>query len=70
MHYDKNDIAPCRACGVAPDYRKASSDAYYLRCPECGIKTGTSTGGLDALVPKWNAVMDDDWPNTDPRTWR
>lgn len=67
-YYDEDDLAPCRACGVKPDMKGTSSDgARYLRCPKCGIKTGTSTGGLEGLLPVWNAVMDDGWPESDPK---
>lgn len=67
-YYDPEDAAPCRACHVQPEIKGSGSDgSRYLRCPECGIKTGTSTTGLDALIPKWNAVMDVAWPDSDPK---
>lgn len=67
-YYDEGDIAPCRKCGIKPDYRKGSGNSGdYIRCPGCGIKTGTSTSGLEGLIPTWNAIMDDGWPANDPK---
>ena len=67
-YYEECDIAPCRACGVQPVYSaNNSSGAGYIRCPECGMKTGTSTSGLEGVLPAWNAVMDDEWPASDPK---
>ena len=67
-YYDESDLAPCRACGVKPELKgKDSNGARYLRCPVCGVKTGSSTSGLEGLLPVWNAVMDDNWPASDPK---
>lgn len=66
--YEASDLAPCRACKVPPVYKEStSSSGDYVRCPKCGIKTGSSTAGLEALVPRWNAIMADDWPASDPK---
>lgn len=67
-YYDESDLAECRACHVKPELNGRSSDgSRYLRCPVCGIKTGSSTSGLEGLLPVWNAVMDDAWPESDPK---
>lgn len=67
-YYDEDDLAPCRACGVKPELKGTSSDgSRYLRCPSCGIKTGSSTSGLEGVLPIWNAAMDDRWPESDPK---
>lgn len=68
-YYDEEDLAPCRACGVAPVYNDGRSNggSCSVRCPSCGIKTGTSTSGLEGVLPAWNAVMDGGWPQSDPK---
>ena len=51
-----------RVCHVKPIYKKGSGNSGdYVRCPKCGIKTGTSTSGLGHLVPVWNKLMVDGW---------
>lgn len=65
-YFDEEDLAPCRACGVQPVYKEGSGNSGdYVRCPKCGIKTGTSTSGLGHLAPVWNKLMVDGWE--DPR---
>lgn len=65
-YFDEEDLAPCRACGVQPIYKKgAGNSGDYVRCPKCGVKTGTCTSGLGGLVPVWNRIMLDGWE--DPR---
>ena len=59
-YYDEGDLAECRACHVRPVYKECSG-AAYVRCPSCGIKTGTSTSGLEGVLPTWNRVMVDGW---------
>ena len=51
-YFDEEDLAECRVCHVKPIYKKGSGNAGdYVRCPKCGIKTGTCTSGLGHLVP-------------------
>lgn len=62
-YYEEADLAECRVCHVRPVYndgRKGSGTAY-VRCPVCGIKTGTSTSGLEGVLPTWNRLMVDGW---------
>ena len=67
-YYEEDDLAECRACHVRPIYKRGSGNGGdYVRCPVCGIKTGTSTSGLEGVLPVWNAVMDDAWPESDPK---
>lgn len=68
-YYDEDDLAECRICHVRPTYRDgtSSSGGAYVRCPKCGIKTGMSTSGLEGVLPVWNAIMDDSWPESDPK---
>lgn len=68
-YYEESDLAECRACHVKPVYKDGCSGngSSYVRCPVCGIKTGTSTSGLEGVLPVWNAVMDDSWPESDPK---
>ena len=67
-YYDESDLAECRICHVKPVYKFSStSQAGSIRCPSCGIKTGTSTSGLEGVLPVWNAIMDDNWPESDPK---
>ena len=66
-YYDEGDLAECRACHVRPVFKRGTGDACFVRCPKCGIKTGTSTSGLEGVLPVWNAVMDDAWPESDPK---
>ena len=62
-YYDEEDLAECRVCHVKPIYKDgtSSSGGAYVRCPECGIKTGTSTSGLEGVLPVWNRLMVDNW---------
>lgn len=61
-YYEEDDLAECRACGVRPIYKEGSGNGgAYVRCPSCGIKTGTSTSGLEGVLPVWNRIMVDDW---------
>jgi len=65
-YLDEDDIAECRVCHVKPVYKESgASQAGMIRCPKCGIKTGTSTSGLGAVAVVWNRVMVDGWE--DPR---
>lgn len=66
MFYEESDIAECR-CGGMPEFKGSETGGYYVRCPECGIKTGTSTAGLESVLPVWNRIMDDAWPASDPK---
>lgn len=68
-YYDEGDLAECRVCHVKPIYKDGArtNGACYVRCPVCGIKTGTSTMGLEGVLPVWNAIMDDNWPESDPK---
>ena len=61
-YFEEEDLAECRACHVKPEYKcNNSAGAAYVRCPVCGIKTGTSTAGLEGVLPTWNRIMVDDW---------
>lgn len=61
-YLETSDLAPCRACGCAPDVRGDDSDldtgfgVTWIRCPECGISTAHRTSG-QAVANEWNAVM-------------
>ena len=68
-YYEESDLAECRVCHVKPIYKNgaSTSGSCYVRCPGCGIKTGTSTSGLEGVLPVWNAIMDDNWPESDPK---
>ena len=68
-YYEESDLAECRACHVRPVYNdgRKGSGSCFVRCPSCGIKTGTSTSGLEGVLPVWNAIMDDRWPENDPK---
>ena len=67
-YYDEDDIAECRRCHAALEYKWSSTaQSGYIRCPKCGIKTGTSTSGLEGVLPVWNGIMDDRWPESDPK---
>lgn len=67
-YYEESDLAECRACHVRPEYRaNGTNGAGHVICPKCGIRTGTSTSGLERVLPAWNAVMDDAWPESDPK---
>lgn len=62
-YYEESDLAECRVCHVRPTYKDGtpSSGGSYVRCPVCGIKTGTSTAGLEGVLPTWNRLMVDGW---------
>ena len=66
-YFEESDLAECRVCHVRPVYKDgtSSSGGSYVRCPKCGIKTGTSTSGLEGVLPVWNRLMVDNW--TDPK---
>ena len=64
-YFDEEDIAPCRLCKVQPVYKGNVQTGGYIRCPKCGIKTGTCTSGLGGLIQTWNGIMVDGWE--DPR---
>lgn len=47
-YYEESDLAECRACHVRPEYRaNGTNGAGHVICPKCGIRTGTSTSGLE-----------------------
>ena len=62
-YYEESDLAECRVCHVRPTYKDgtSSSGGAYVRCPSCGIRTGTSTSGLEGVLPVWNRLMADNW---------
>ena len=66
-YYEEGDLAECRVRHVRPVYKDGTSSSgdSYVRCPGCGIKTGTSTSGLEGVLPTWNRLMVDNW--TDPK---
>lgn len=61
-YFEEDDLAECRVCHVKPVYKVGSGNSGdYVRCPKCGIKTGTSTSGLGGVLPVWNRMMVDGW---------
>lgn len=48
------DLKPCPYCGGEAEYRYGSSTSPYVRCGECGCRTGSSRD-LAKLAKAWNA---------------
>jgi|GEM_PF-5093061 len=59
---EPSDLAPCRACGCAPEVRGDDTDlrsgfgVTWIKCPKCGISTKHSTNG-QGVANDWNRVM-------------
>lgn len=51
--FDAGDLLPCPFCGGEAEWRDGSSTKPYIRCRECGMRTGGSYA-CDKLKAKWN----------------
>lgn len=51
--FDPSDLLPCPFCGGEAEWRDGSSTKPYIRCKECGMRTGGSSA-CDKLKTAWN----------------
>lgn len=47
------EFKPCPFCGGEAEYRDGSSTTPYIRCKECGCRTGSSRD-REKLAQAWN----------------